>query len=117
MCECAALATPAFHQAASAAGSAAGSAAACTLPVLGHVCACISSSHSGARIEEFIYDKLDRKLPSKVTNAELLGQHMLDAAADLGPETPYGQWEGEGGGARRATQTLAGSCCSSGARP
>uniref|UniRef100_H3C8T5 SH3 domain containing GRB2 like, endophilin B2 n=1 Tax=Tetraodon nigroviridis TaxID=99883 RepID=H3C8T5_TETNG len=43
-----------------------------------------------ARIEEFIYDKLDRKLPSKVTNAELLGQHMLDAAADLGPETPYG---------------------------
>ncbi|CAF87030.1 unnamed protein product, partial [Tetraodon nigroviridis] len=49
---------------------------------------------TGARIEEFIYDKLDRKLPSKVTNAELLGQHMLDAAADLGPETPYGQWEG-----------------------
>lgn len=48
----------------------------------------------GARIEEFIYDKLDRKLPSKVTNAELLGQHMLDAANDLGPETPYGQWEG-----------------------
>lgn len=29
-----------------------------------------------------------------MTNAELLGQHMLDAANDLGPETPYGQWEG-----------------------
>ncbi|KAM6976120.1 endophilin-B2b isoform 4-T4 [Tautogolabrus adspersus] len=43
-----------------------------------------------ARIEEFIYDKLDKKLPSKTTNAELLGQYMLDAAAEFGPETPYG---------------------------
>ncbi|XP_068191755.1 endophilin-B2-like isoform X8 [Antennarius striatus] len=46
--------------------------------------------HTGARIEEFIYDKLDRKLPSKTTNAELLGQHMLDAANEFGPGTPYG---------------------------
>ncbi|XP_029693447.1 endophilin-B2b isoform X5 [Takifugu rubripes] len=45
---------------------------------------------TGTRIEEFIYDKLDKKLPSKVTNAELLGQYMLDAANDLGPGTPYG---------------------------
>ncbi|XP_069369636.1 endophilin-B2b isoform X4 [Paralichthys olivaceus] len=43
-----------------------------------------------ARIEEFIYDKLDKKLPSRTTNAELLGQHMLDAAQEFGPETPYG---------------------------
>ncbi|XP_041815890.1 endophilin-B2-like isoform X2 [Chelmon rostratus] len=43
-----------------------------------------------ARIEEFIYDKLDKKLPSKVTNAELLGQYMLEAANEFGPETPYG---------------------------
>ncbi|XP_029134326.1 endophilin-B2b isoform X5 [Labrus bergylta] len=43
-----------------------------------------------ARIEEYIYDKLDKKLPSKATNAELLGQYMLDAAAEFGPETPYG---------------------------
>uniref|UniRef100_UPI0037E8DBE4 endophilin-B2-like n=1 Tax=Semicossyphus pulcher TaxID=241346 RepID=UPI0037E8DBE4 len=46
--------------------------------------------HTGARIEEFIYDKLDKKLPSKTTNAELLGQYMLDAASEFGPETPYG---------------------------
>lgn len=45
----------------------------------------------GARIEEFIYDKLDRKLPSRTTNSELLGQHMLDAAQEFGPETPYGK--------------------------
>ncbi|XP_010752036.1 endophilin-B2 isoform X3 [Larimichthys crocea] len=46
--------------------------------------------HTGARIEEFIYDKLDKKLPSKVTNAEVLGQYMLEAASEFGPGTPYG---------------------------
>ncbi|XP_068430376.1 endophilin-B2b [Clinocottus analis] len=43
-----------------------------------------------ARIEEFIYDKLDKKLPSRTTNPELLGQSMLEAANDFGPATPYG---------------------------
>ncbi|XP_034751623.1 endophilin-B2b isoform X7 [Etheostoma cragini] len=43
-----------------------------------------------ARIEEFIYDKLDKKLPSKTTNPELLGQYMLEAANEFGPGTPYG---------------------------
>ncbi|XP_077593112.1 endophilin-B2-like isoform X1 [Stigmatopora nigra] len=43
-----------------------------------------------ARIEEFIYDKLEKKLPSRTTNAELLGQYMLDAASEFGAETPYG---------------------------
>ncbi|XP_044188671.1 endophilin-B2-like isoform X1 [Thunnus albacares] len=46
--------------------------------------------HTGARIEEFIYDKLEKKLPSKTTNAELLGQYMLEAASEFGPGTPYG---------------------------
>uniref|UniRef100_A0A3Q3A7I7 SH3-domain GRB2-like endophilin B2b n=1 Tax=Kryptolebias marmoratus TaxID=37003 RepID=A0A3Q3A7I7_KRYMA len=44
-----------------------------------------------ARIEEFIYDKLDKKLPSRTTNSELLGQYMLDAAKEFGPESPYGK--------------------------
>ncbi|XP_054467936.1 endophilin-B2-like isoform X3 [Anoplopoma fimbria] len=43
-----------------------------------------------ARIEEFIYDKLDKKLPSRLTNPELLGQYMLEAANEFGPGTPYG---------------------------
>ncbi|XP_061585672.1 endophilin-B2-like isoform X2 [Cololabis saira] len=43
-----------------------------------------------ARIEEFLYEKLDMKAPSRVTNGELLGQYMEDAAAEFGPETPYG---------------------------
>uniref|UniRef100_G3NHE8 BAR domain-containing protein n=1 Tax=Gasterosteus aculeatus aculeatus TaxID=481459 RepID=G3NHE8_GASAC len=43
-----------------------------------------------ARIEEFLYEKLDRKAPSRVTNGELLGQYMTDAAKEFGPGTPYG---------------------------
>ncbi|XP_048874803.1 endophilin-B2b isoform X7 [Brienomyrus brachyistius] len=43
-----------------------------------------------ARIEEFFYEKLDKKIPSRITNGEILGQYMQDAANDFGPETPYG---------------------------
>uniref|UniRef100_A0A8C2WGU7 Endophilin-B1 n=1 Tax=Cyclopterus lumpus TaxID=8103 RepID=A0A8C2WGU7_CYCLU len=43
-----------------------------------------------ARIEEFLYEKLDRKVPSRITNGELLGQYMQDAAKEFGPGTPYG---------------------------
>lgn len=31
------------------------------------------------------------KAPSRVTNAELLGQYMEDAAKEFGPGTPYGE--------------------------
>uniref|UniRef100_A0A8C5R684 Endophilin-B2 n=1 Tax=Leptobrachium leishanense TaxID=445787 RepID=A0A8C5R684_9ANUR len=44
-----------------------------------------------ARVEEFLYEKLDRKIPSRVTNGELLGQYMIEAANDFGPGSPYGQ--------------------------
>ncbi|XP_063288709.1 endophilin-B2 isoform X2 [Pelobates fuscus] len=44
-----------------------------------------------ARVEEFLYEKLDRKVPCRVSNGELLGQHMNDAANDFGPSSPYGQ--------------------------
>uniref|UniRef100_A0A2K6P932 Endophilin-B2 n=1 Tax=Rhinopithecus roxellana TaxID=61622 RepID=A0A2K6P932_RHIRO len=44
-----------------------------------------------ARVEEFLYEKLDRKVPSRVTNGELLAQYMADAASELGPTTPYGK--------------------------
>ncbi|XP_055516157.1 endophilin-B2-like isoform X4 [Leucoraja erinacea] len=43
-----------------------------------------------ARIEEFLYEKLDRKIPSRITNGELLGQYMVDAASEFGPGTSYG---------------------------
>lgn len=46
---------------------------------------------AGARVEEFLYEKLDRKVPSRVTNGELLAQYMAEAANDFGPGTPYGK--------------------------
>lgn len=47
---------------------------------------------AGARIEEFLYEKLDRKAPNRITNAELLGQHMEDAAKEFDLGTPYGEY-------------------------
>ncbi|XP_029776645.1 endophilin-B2 isoform X5 [Suricata suricatta] len=44
-----------------------------------------------ARVEELLYEKLDRKAPSRVTNGELLAQYMAEAAGELGPTTPYGK--------------------------
>ncbi|KAL1269035.1 hypothetical protein QQF64_031324 [Cirrhinus molitorella] len=44
----------------------------------------------GARIEEFLYEKLDRKVPPRPTNGEILSQFMLEAAKEFGPGTPYG---------------------------
>uniref|UniRef100_A0A8C6NTS1 Endophilin-B2 n=1 Tax=Nothobranchius furzeri TaxID=105023 RepID=A0A8C6NTS1_NOTFU len=46
--------------------------------------------HTGARIEEFLYEKFDMKAPSRVTNAELLGLYMEGAAQEFGAATPYG---------------------------
>ncbi|XP_032884910.1 endophilin-B1 isoform X7 [Amblyraja radiata] len=42
------------------------------------------------RIEEFVYEKLDRKVPSRINNSEQLGQYMLDAGNEFGPGTAYG---------------------------
>ncbi|XP_063000672.1 endophilin-B2 isoform X4 [Elgaria multicarinata webbii] len=44
-----------------------------------------------ARVEEFLYEKLDRKVPSRVTNGELLAQYMIEAANDFGAGSPYGK--------------------------
>uniref|UniRef100_UPI003AABE444 endophilin-B2-like n=1 Tax=Centroberyx gerrardi TaxID=166262 RepID=UPI003AABE444 len=46
--------------------------------------------HTGARIEEFLYEKLDRKAPCRITNGELLGQYMQDAGKDFDPGSQYG---------------------------
>ncbi|XP_077189216.1 endophilin-B1 isoform X2 [Paroedura picta] len=43
-----------------------------------------------ARIEEFVYEKLDRKAPSRMNNPELLGQYMVDSGNEFGPGTAYG---------------------------
>lgn len=42
-------------------------------------------------MEEFVYEKLDRKAPTRVNNPELLGQYMIDAGNEFGPGTAYGK--------------------------
>lgn len=44
----------------------------------------------GVRIEEFMYEKLDKKNPPRPTNAFVLGQTMQDAGREVGPGTAYG---------------------------
>lgn len=48
-------------------------------------------SLAGARIEEFLYEKLERKIPPRATNGEILGQYMLEAGKEFGADTPYGK--------------------------
>ncbi|XP_075689383.1 endophilin-B1 isoform X4 [Rhinoderma darwinii] len=43
-----------------------------------------------ARIEEFVYEKLDRKAPSRLNNQEQLSQYMIDSGSEFGPGTAYG---------------------------
>ncbi|XP_041447236.1 SH3 domain GRB2 like, endophilin B1 S homeolog isoform X1 [Xenopus laevis] len=43
-----------------------------------------------ARIEEFVYEKLDRKAPSRLNSEEQLAQYMSDAGNEFGPGTAYG---------------------------
>ncbi|MCJ8750312.1 hypothetical protein PDJAM_G00261580 [Pangasius djambal] len=42
-------------------------------------------------MEEFLYEKLDRKIPTRVNNHELLGECMIDAGHEFGPGTAYGE--------------------------
>ncbi|KAJ8274429.1 hypothetical protein COCON_G00090540 [Conger conger] len=42
------------------------------------------------RIEEFLYEKLEKKVPLHANNHEQLGKHMTDSGHELGPGTAYG---------------------------
>ncbi|XP_009295790.1 endophilin-B1a isoform X1 [Danio rerio] len=43
-----------------------------------------------ARIEELLYEKLDKKAPPRMNNHELMGQSMIDSGNEFGPGTAYG---------------------------
>ncbi|XP_061094468.1 endophilin-B1a isoform X2 [Conger conger] len=42
------------------------------------------------RMEEFLYEKLEKKAPTRFNNHELLGQSMIDSGNEFGPGTAYG---------------------------
>lgn len=44
----------------------------------------------GNRIEDFIYEKIEKKRPSRLSNLEYLGLDMIEAGTEFGPGTAYG---------------------------
>ncbi|KAA0704662.1 Endophilin-B1 SH3 domain-containing GRB2-like protein B1 [Triplophysa tibetana] len=42
------------------------------------------------RIEDFLYEKLEKKAPTRMNNHELLGQSMIDSGNEFGPGAAYG---------------------------
>ncbi|XP_068438353.1 endophilin-B1a [Clinocottus analis] len=42
------------------------------------------------RLEEFVYEKLEKKAPTRMNNHELLGQSMIESGGEYGPGTAYG---------------------------
>ncbi|KAK6292977.1 endophilin-B1a [Coregonus clupeaformis] len=42
------------------------------------------------RIEEFLYEKLEKKVPTRMNNHEMLGQSMIESGSEFGPGTAYG---------------------------
>lgn len=71
----------------------------------------------GNRIEDFIYEKIEKKRPSRLSNLEYLGLDMIEAGSSFGPGTGYGsalikvgQWEQKLGQNERDFIGSAGMC-------
>jgi endophilin-B len=71
----------------------------------------------GNRIEDFIYHKIEKKRPSRLSNLEYLGLDMIEAGTVFGPGTAYGsslikvgQWEQKLGQTERDFIGSAGMC-------
>lgn len=71
----------------------------------------------GNRIEDFIYDKIDKQRPPRLSNLEYLGLDMIEAGNTFGPGTAYGsslikvgQWEQKLGQTERDFISSAGMC-------
>lgn len=44
----------------------------------------------GNRIEDFFYEKIDKKKPNRLSNLEYVGMDMIEAGNDFGPGIAYG---------------------------
>ncbi|KAG5890388.1 hypothetical protein JTB14_029752 [Gonioctena quinquepunctata] len=71
----------------------------------------------GFRIEDFVYEKIEKQRPARLSNLEYLGVDMVEAGNALGPGTTYGsalikvgQWEQKLGQTERDFIGSAGMC-------
>lgn len=47
-------------------------------------------SFTGNRIEDFFYEKIDKRRPNRLSNLEYVGTDMIEAGNDFGPGIAYG---------------------------
>lgn len=45
---------------------------------------------SGNRVEDFLFEKIEKKRPNRLSNLEYFGQDMIEAGNEFGPGTLYG---------------------------
>jgi len=45
---------------------------------------------AGNRIEDFFYEKIDKRRPNRLSNLEYVGTDMIEAGNDFGPGIAYG---------------------------
>lgn len=45
----------------------------------------------GYRVEDFIFEKIDKQKPTRLSNMEYLGLDMIEAGGEFGQDTPYGK--------------------------
>ncbi|XP_053980399.1 endophilin-B1 isoform X2 [Hylaeus anthracinus] len=50
----------------------------------------VLTPNPGNRIEDFFYEKIDKKKPNRLTNLEYVGMDMIEAGNDFGPGIAYG---------------------------
>ena len=48
--------------------------------------------HAGNRVEDFLFEKIEKKRPNRLSNLEYLGLDMIEAGNEFGPGTAYGMF-------------------------
>lgn len=50
----------------------------------------VLTPNPGNRVEDFLYEKIEKKRPNRLSNLEYLGLDMIEAGNEFGPGTSYG---------------------------
>lgn len=53
-------------------------------------CEALVVPNPGNRVEDFIFEKIEKKKPQRLSNIEHLGLDMLEAGGSFGPDGAYG---------------------------
>jgi hypothetical protein len=48
--------------------------------------------YAGNRVEDFLFEKIEKKRPNRLSNLEYLGLDMIEAGNEFGPGTAYGMF-------------------------